>query len=309
MLGFKLIYHPGYDLNLGDHVFPSEKYRLVRDRLLGEGVAGPEDIVEPEPASDDDLLLVHEAGWIRRLKAGALNFHELLRLEIPYSRRMVEGFLLAAGGSLLAGRLALHEGLAVNLSGGFHHAFPDHGEGFCAIHDVAVALRRLRADGLIERAMVVDCDVHQGNGTAYIFRHDRSVFTISIHQYNNYPGVKPPSDVDIHLPDGAGDEEYLERLRAAYVKALSEFRPQLVAYIAGADPYEEDQLGGLALTLAGLKARDRMVLEAALRHQAAVFVTLAGGYAIRLEDTVTIHVNTVKAAAEILKAVGWHPHG
>jgi acetoin utilization deacetylase AcuC-like enzyme len=309
MLGFKLIYHPGYDLNLGDHVFPSEKYRLVRDRLLREGLAGPEDFVEPEPASDDDLLLVHEADWIRRLKAGALNFHELLRLEIPYSRRMVEGFLLAAGGSLLAGRLALGEGLAVNLSGGFHHAFPDHGEGFCAIHDVAVALRRLRADGLIERAMVVDCDVHQGNGTAHIFRHDPSVFTLSIHQYNNYPGVKPPSDLDIHLPDGAGDEEYLERLRAGYLKALGEFRPQLVAYIAGADAYQEDQLGGLALTLEGLKARDRMVLNAALRHQAAAFVTLAGGYAAQLEDTVTIHVNTVKAAAEALRDVGWDRQG
>lgn len=305
MLGFKLIYHPGYDLNLGDHIFPSQKYRLVLECLLAEGWACPEDVVEPQPASDDDLLLVHEPGWIQRLKTGTLDFYEILRLEIPYSRRTVEACLLATGGSLLAARCSLADGLAVNLSGGFHHAFPDHGEGFCAIHDVAVALRRLQRDGPIRRALVVDCDVHQGNGTAEIFRHDPSVFTLSIHQFNNYPGVKPPSDMDIHLPDGTGDEEYLGRLRPAYLKALSEFRPELVAYIAGADPYCEDQLGGLDLSMEGLRARDRLVIESALRHQAAVFVTLAGGYAMRLEDTVRIHVNTVQEAKKALEAVGW----
>jgi len=305
MLGFRLVYHPGYDLNLGNHVFPSEKYRLVRERLLEERVAGPEDFIEPEPVSDADLLLVHEADWVGRLKAGKLGFHEILRLEIPYSRQMVEGFLLAAGGSLLAGRLCLQDGVAVNLSGGFHHAFPDHGEGFCAIHDVAVAIRRLQRDGEVRRVMVVDCDVHQGNGTAHIFRHDPSVFTLSIHQYRNYPAVKPPSDVDINLPDGTGDEEYLERLRATYMGALDRVRPELVAYIAGADPYEGDQLGGLALTVAGLKARDRLVIETALRYGAATFVTLAGGYAVDLEDTVRIHVNTVCAARESLEAAGW----
>ncbi len=309
MLGFKLVYHPGYDLKLSDHIFPSEKYRLVRERLLEEGLASEEDFVEPLPAADDDLLLVHETGWIQRLKSGTLSFYEILRLEVPYSPQTVEAFVLAAGGSLLAGRLALEEGVAVNLSGGFHHAFPDHGEGFCAIHDVAVALRRLQRDGLIERAMVVDCDVHQGNGTAYVFRHDPSVFTLSIHQYNNYPAVKPPSDIDIHLPDSTGDEEYLERLSHAYLKAIAQFRPQLVAYIAGADPYCEDQLGGLDLSLQGLKTRDRLVIETALRHRAGVFVTLAGGYAAYLEDTVTIHVNTITAAHEALQAVGWQRRG
>ena len=302
MLGFKLVYHPGYDLHLGDHVFPSQKYRLVQERLLAEGIATREDFVEPEPASDDDLLLVHEADWIRRLKTGALSFQELLRLEVPYSREMVQAVLLATGGTMLAGRLALEDGIAFNLSGGFHHAFPDHGEGFCAIHDVAVALRRLQRDGLIVRAMVVDCDVHQGNGTAYIFRNDPSVFTLSIHQYNNYPSPKPPSDVDIHLPDGVGDEEYLELLRDAYLRALEEFRPELVAYIAGADPYEEDQLGGLCLTIGGLRRRDQLVIGAALDRHASVFVTLAGGYAMRVEDTVDIHVNTVKVARETLAA-------
>jgi|YNPMSStandDraft_1061717.scaffolds.fasta_scaffold00304_2 acetoin utilization deacetylase AcuC-like enzyme len=300
MLGFKLVYHPGYDLHLGDHVFPSQKYRLVRERLLAEGLADADDFVEPEPAGDEDLLLVHEPGWIHRLKAGTLDFQELLRLEVPYSRRMVRAVLLATGGSILAGRLALQDGVAFNLSGGFHHAFPDHGEGFCAIHDVAVALRRLQRDGLVGRAMVVDCDVHHGNGTAYIFRADPSVFTISIHQYNNYPSIKPPSDIDIHLPDGTGDEEYLELLGQAYLKALDEFVPELVAYIAGADPYEEDQLGGLALSMRGLKERDRLVLQGALDRGASVFVTLAGGYAMNVDDTVMIHINTVKAAQEAL---------
>ncbi|MCS7315777.1 MAG: histone deacetylase [Bryobacterales bacterium] len=300
MLGFKLVYHPGYDLHLGDHIFPSEKYRMVQQRLLHERIAEPEDFVEPEPATDEDLLLVHHPDWIRRLKTGSLSFQELLRLEVPFSREMVRAVLLATGGSILAARLALEGSVAFNLSGGFHHAFPDHGEGFCAIHDVAVALRRLQRDGSIRRAMVVDCDVHQGNGTAYIFRDDPSVFTLSIHQYNNYPSPKPPSDIDIHLPDGVGDEEYLDLLRGAYLPALDKFRPELVAYIAGADPYEEDQLGGLCLTMEGLRRRDRLVLQAALEHNAAIFVTLAGGYAMRVEDTVTIHINTVKVAREAL---------
>lgn len=300
MLGFKLVYHPGYDLHLGDHIFPSQKYRMVQERLLAKQIAAPEDFIEPDPATDEDLLLVHEPDWIRRLKTGALSFQELLRLEVPYSREMVQAVLLATGGTILAGRLALHDGLAFNLSGGFHHAFPDHGEGFCAVNDVAVAIRRLQREGLIARTMVVDCDVHQGNGTAYIFREDPSVFTLSIHQYNNYPSPKPPSDIDIHLPDGVGDEEYLTLLRGAYLRALDEFRPDLVAYIAGADPYEEDQLGGLCLTMEGLRQRDRLVMQAALARDAPVFVTLAGGYAMRLEDTVDIHVGTVRVAREVL---------
>jgi len=240
MLPFRVIYHDGYDLNLGDHVFPSEKYRLVKERLVGEGVVSPEDIVAPFLAEDDDLALVHDRRWIQRLRTGTLSYQEVSKLEIPYSRAMVRAFRLAVGGTILAGRLALRDGIGFNLSGGFHHAFRDHGEGFCAFNDVAVAIRRIQRAGRIERAMVVDCDVHHGNGTASLFAGDRTVFTLSIHQYNNYPLEKPPSDIDIDLADQTGDEEYLERLRAHYLPALQAFRPGLVFYLAGADPYYQD---------------------------------------------------------------------
>jgi acetoin utilization deacetylase AcuC-like enzyme len=305
MLPFKLVYHPGYDLNLGDHVFPSQKFRLLRERLLGDGLAAPEDLVEPEPACEADLLLVHDRDWVERLRTGTLTFHDILKLEIPYSRQMVKAFWLAAGGTTLAARLALRDGVGFNIGGGFHHAFADHGEGFCAIHDCAVAIRRLQKDGLIERAMVVDCDVHHGNGTAAIFARDKTVFTLSIHQFNNYPGEKPASDIDIHLADETGDEEYLERLRDAYVPALAEFQPQLVVYLAGADPYCQDQLGGLSLSLQGLQARDRLVLATALLHKVPVAIALSGGYAVDLEDTITIHANTARAANEVLRCLGW----
>jgi len=300
LLPFKLVYHDGYDLNLGSHVFPSQKYRLIRHRLVSDGFAGPEDFVEPEPATDDDLLLVHQRGWITRLKNGTLDYLELMKLEIPYSQKMVEGFWLAAGGTTLAARMALQDGVGFNIGGGFHHAFPRHGEGFCAINDIAVAIRKMQQEKRIERAMVVDCDVHDGNGTAGIFAGDPTVFTLSIHQWNNYPSIKPPSNIDIDLDDGVGDEEYLEKLGAGCRKGMSEFRPQLIAYVAGADPYREDQLGGLSLTIDGLKRRDRLVFDLAREHDAPAVVTLAGGYAVRVEDTVTIHCNTAKAAAEAL---------
>jgi acetoin utilization deacetylase AcuC-like enzyme len=193
----------------------------------------------------------------------------------------------------------LKDGIGFNIGGGFHHAFPGHGEGFCAIHDVAVAIRKLQREKLIERAMVVDCDVHDGNGTAAIFANDPTVFTLSVHQLNNYPSVKPPSNIDVELEDGVGDAEYLELLEQACRRGMTAFRPQLVMYIAGADPYREDQLGGLSLSIEGLKARDRRVFEMARGLGASVSVTLAGGYAVRVEDTVTIHSNTAKAAAEV----------
>ena len=299
LLPFKLVYHDGYDLNLGAHVFPSQKYRLIRERLLSDGFAEPNDFVQPEPASDEDLMLVHQRGWVQRLKHGTLDYLEILKLEIPYSQKMVQAFWLAAGGTILASRNALRDGVGFNIGGGFHHAFPGHGEGFCAIHDVAVAIRKMQSEKRIARAMVVDCDVHDGNGTAGIFADDPTVFTISIHQLHNYPSIKPPSNIDIDLEDGAGDEEYLEKLGAACRTAMNEFRPQMVAYVAGADPYREDQLGGLSLTIEGLKRRDRLVFDLSREHAAPVVVTLAGGYAIRVEDTVTIHANTAKAAAEI----------
>jgi len=286
MLPFKLVYHSGYDLNLGAHVFPARKYRLIHDHLLDKGFAEAMDFVEPQPASDEDILRVHEPGWVQRLKAGTLTPQEILRLEIPFSRQMVEAFWLATGGTILAARNALGDRIGFNIGGGFHHAFPGHGEGFCAIHDVAVAIRALQHDKMIERALVVDCDVHHGNGTAAIFAGDRSVLTLSMHQFHNYPSEKPPSVIDIHLRDGVSDDEYLDRLRGALKVAMS-FAP--------------DQLGGLSLTIEGLKQRDRVVFETGLGMSVPVVVTLAGGYARNTDDTVEIHCNTAKVAREALQ--------
>ena len=297
MLPFKLIYHDRYDLNLGEHVFPARKYRLIRDRLLASGVADETDFLTPCPARDEDILLVHEPGWVKRLRTGTLDYMELLKLELPYSRQMVEGFWLAAGGTLLASQLALCHGAGVNIGGGFHHAFTGHGEGFCAIHDVAVAVRAMQNEGRVRRVLIADCDVHQGNGTAAIFAGDPEVFTFSIHQRDNYPYEKPPSHLDVNLDDATGDEEYLRQLNQALAQAVEASRPELIHYVAGADPYERDQLGGLNVTLAGLRARDRMVMDWARRAGAPVVVTLAGGYAEDTADTVAIHCATVEEAA------------
>ncbi|MBI4480325.1 MAG: histone deacetylase [Acidobacteria bacterium] len=296
----KLIYSDGYDLNLGDHVFPSTKYRLVRRELLNQRLASEQDFLEPSPATDEDVLLVHTAEYVQKLKTGTLSESEIYRMEIPYSPEMVRAVWLCAGGSILAGRRALSDAIAINLGGGFHHAFPGHGEGFCVIHDVAIAIRKLQRDGAIRRAMTVDLDVHHGNGTAYIFARDNTVCTFSMHQENNYPLEKPPSDIDIHLPDGSGDESYLHLLRQNLHHALAGFRPDLIFYLAGADPYCEDQLGGLSLTKAGLRERDRVVMSFARERNIPVAVTLAGGYARRLEDTIDIHVGTVRSAQELL---------
>jgi acetoin utilization deacetylase AcuC-like enzyme len=298
----KLVYSDQYDLNLGNHVFPSIKYRLVKEKLLLDGVAAPRDFVEPEPASDDDVALVHHRDYLRKLQTGKLSYVEMLRLEIPYSPELVHAVWLAAGGSILAGDLALAEATAVNIGGGFHHAYPDHGEGFCVLHDFAIAIRRLQKDKAIERAMTVDCDVHQGNGTAAIFGGDHTVFTLSIHQQNNYPYPKPPSSLDINMADGVGDEEYLHALEAGLERAFEDFAPDLIFYVAGADPYREDQLGGLKLTREGLERRDRLVFEKAREKKIPVAVTLAGGYARHVEDTVAIHTTTIRVAKEFAKA-------
>ena len=298
MLPLKLIYHEDYDLNLGAHVFPSQKYRLIHDRLLADGSASPEDFLSPEPAPDEDVLRVHTPDYVRKLKTGALSRDEEARLEVPYSRELIRAVWLAAGGSILAGRRALTDGFAANIGGGFHHACPDHGEGFCVIHDVAIAIRRLQSEHAIDRAMVVDTDVHQGNGTAVIFDGDASVYTLSIHQERNYPHPKPPSTVDINLPDGTGDDEYLSILKEHLDDAFSDFSAQLLFYVAGADPYIEDQLGGLALTKPGLARRDRLVFDDARRNGVPVAIALAGGYARRVEDTVKIHAATMLAASD-----------
>jgi acetoin utilization deacetylase AcuC-like enzyme len=327
MLPFKLVYSDDYYLPIGAHVFPAEKYRRVRDRLLELGVADAKDFVTPALATDQDVLLVHTPQYVHKLKTGTLSPREELELEIPFSPELVRAFWLAAGGSILAAENAIKDGIAINIGGGFHHAFPDHGEGFCMIHDVAVAIRRMQHDGKIRTAMTVDCDVHHGNGTAAIFAgvripseplpssipstlnsahpakirnaHGGDVFTISLHQENNYPPVKPPSSIDVDLPDGIGDDDYLGWLDNALSSGLRQFTPDLICYIAGADPYREDQLGGLALTIEGLKRRDELVFRVAKTQEIPVMVTYAGGYAQRVEDTVTIHCNTVIAAAEV----------
>lgn len=298
MLPFKLIYHERYDLHLGAHVFPSQKYRMVHDRLLEEGLASPEDFLAPQPATDEDVLRVHSQEYVYKLKTGTLTFAEILRLEVPYSKQLIEACWLAAGGSILAGRRALKDAWAANISGGFHHAYPDHGEGFCVIHDVGIAIRHLQFGRAIETAMVVDTDVHQGNGTAAIFGGDGTVFTLSIHQENNYPYPKPPSTMDINLRDGVGDEDYLCILENHLHKAFRDFSPQIVFYVGGADPYREDQLGGLALTMEGLARRDALVFDYARRHRAPLVITLAGGYARNVADTVGIHINTILAARQ-----------
>ncbi len=326
MLPFKLIYSDDYYLPIGEHVFPAEKYRLVHERLLETGVADRKDFLTPQPASDRDVLLVHTPQYVEKLTQGTLSAIEAMQMEIPYSRELVKAFWLSAGGSILAAERALKDRVAFNLGGGFHHAFPDHGEGFCMIHDVAIAIRRMQRDDKIRTAMTVDCDVHHGNGTAAIFAgtrtrseplpsvppstlnspgtkmrgaHAGEVFTISLHQHNNYPAWKPPSSIDVDLPDGVGDADYLAWLDNALSSGLRQFEPDLICYLAGADPYREDQLGGLDLTIEGLKKRDELVFRVAKTRNIPVMVTYAGGYAQRVEDTVTIHCNTVVAAKEV----------
>src|SRR6202049_74987 len=329
MIPFKLVYSAAYYLPIGDHVFPAEKYKRVHDRLIASGVADATDFLEPQRATDQDILLVHTPEYVHKLKTGTLSPREEMEMEIPYSPDLVKAFWLAAGGSILAARQALTDGVSVNIGGGFHHAFPDHGEGFCMIHDVAVAIRRMQRDDKIRTAMIIDCDVHHGNGTAAIFAgtrtpsdplpsvssstlnqksgakikargaHAGDVFTISLHQHNNYPRWKPPSSIDVDLPDRTGDDDYLAWLDNALSSGLRQFEPDILCYIAGADPYREDQLGGLDLTIEGLKRRDELVFRVAHAPGIPVMVTYAGGYAQKMEDTVTIHSNTVVAAKEV----------
>jgi acetoin utilization deacetylase AcuC-like enzyme len=299
MLPFKLVYHERYDLHLGAHVFPSQKFRLISEKLMSDGIAGQSDFLRPELATETQLTRVHTPEWVSNLRNGTLTLSEIMKLEVPYSAELVEAFWLAAGGTILAAESALRDGFGCNIGGGFHHAHAGHGEGFCAIHDVAVAIRQMQSESRISKAMVIDTDVHDGNGTAAIFAKDESVFTLSIHQLNNYPAYKPPSNIDLNMADGVEDDEYLDALLASVKDALDQFEPDMVFYVGGADPYREDQLGGLSLTIKGLQARDRGVFVEARRRGIPVVTTLAGGYARRVEDTVQIHVNTILAAEEV----------
>lgn len=292
-----IVYHEAYEIDIGPHVFPTRKYRLVRQRLVTAGAVEDRQLIRTEPADDRAIERVHTAEYVRKIRTAGFTAGELLRLEVPFSAELRDASWLCAGGSTRTARLALDHGVALHLGGGFHHAFPDHGEGFCLINDVAVAVETLREEGAIRRALVVDCDVHHGNGTAAVFAREPAVFTFSMHQEANYPAWKPPSDLDLGLADGTGDEAYLALLDAHLPAIVDHHRPELAFYLAGADPYEHDQLGGLSLTLPGLLRRDELVIGALRAGGAAVAVVLAGGYATRPEDTVEIHCNTARAAA------------
>jgi acetoin utilization deacetylase AcuC-like enzyme len=293
------VYSPRYFAEIGAHVFPIKKYRLIYERLVAEHNFPETAFIQPEAATREQLLRVHTAAYLEdldKLRHTARTAYS----ELPLTKEIVAMSLLACGGTIRAAELALEHGAAVHIGGGFHHAFAERAEGFCYINDLAVAVREVQTRAKIRRAMIVDCDLHQGNGTAKIFARDPEVFTFSIHQDDLYP-IKEESDFDLHLPNGVRDEEYLGLLQAHLPPLLDEFKPELIVYQAGADPYERDQLGDLKLTIAGLAQRDRLVYEWAKARRIALAVTLGGGYAYDTEDTVAIHVNTCRLAHEVLK--------
>jgi acetoin utilization deacetylase AcuC-like enzyme len=282
-------------LDVGKHVFPIRKYRALYERLLLLG-AKKENFVTPQAASDEDVLLVHSPRYIKKLRTASLSSAEIAMIELPFSLELVHFAWLMVGGTILTARLALERGLAIHLGGGFHHAFHDHGEGFCVLNDVAIAVEVLKKEGAVRRVMVVDCDLHQGNGTAHILADKDYAFTFSIHQMDLYPSNKPSSSVDIGLWSGEGDEKYLAALRSHFPRLYRDYSPDLVFYLAGADPFEKDQLGGLRLTKEGLRQRDAIVITEARRLRIPVAVVLAGGYAAEMEDTVAVHLGTIRVS-------------
>ncbi len=287
------------------HRFPMVKYARVRERCLAEGVVAPRDLREPPAATWDELGLVHDAGYLERVRTGTLAPLDQRRIGFPWSPAMVERSRRSVGATIAGGRRALDEaaergwGVAANLAGGTHHAYPGHGEGFCVFNDAAVAVRVLQAEGRLRRAAVLDCDVHQGNGTAAVFASDPSVFTFSIHGARNYPFRKERSTLDVELPDRSGDDAFLGALELHLPRILDEFRPELALYLAGADPWRHDRFGRLAMSKEGLAERDRMVLEGCRDAGVPVVVAMAGGYARDTEDTVDIHVATLRRAAAL----------
>ena len=277
------------------HRFPMSKYALLRERVLVSPLAVEAHV--PEPASDEQLVRVHCPDYLARLVAGEMTKEEMRRIGFPWSPQMVQRSRRSSGATLAACRAALSRGAAANLAGGTHHAYRDHGEGFCVFNDAAVAARVLQAEGAVARVIVIDCDVHQGNGTASIFAGDPEVFTFSIHGANNFPFVKETSELDIELPDHTGDRDYLQALERGLEEAMPRARPDLAIYLAGADPFEGDRLGRLSLSKRGLWERDRMVFETCERYGVPVAVAMAGGYAKNIEDTVDIHYATLETAA------------
>jgi len=286
------IYSPRYSVDIGAHVFRTDKYAKLYRRLVEEEHVPSSLFLEPEPLAEGDALRVHTYEYLSDLQGG-MHTARTMRSELPLSREIVQGFFLSAGGTLLAGREALRSGWAMNLSGGFHHAFPDHAEGFCYLNDVAIAVQTLVGEGLIERVLICDLDLHQGNGTAFIFRDKPEVFTFSMHQEELYP-VKEKSDLDIGLAVSVGDRQYLDLLRRHLPEIVESHRPELIYYLAGVDPYEGDQLGYLGLTAQGLRERDRFVIQQARRAGIPLAVVLAGGYALDVRETVELHLNTCR---------------
>lgn len=296
---FRFVYSDAYWMvDLGNHVFPAEKYRLIYEKLLRRG-AKKENFKAPEPASDEDLLLVHSPKYLKKLKTGRLSQAEVITMELPYSAEVLDFAQLMVGGTIMAVQLALEDGLSVHIGGGFHHAFHDHGEGFCILNDVAVALRKMQQSGIFQKGMIVDCDVHQGNGTAEIFAEDETVFTFSMHQMDIYPAKKEKSMLDVGFWSDDGDKKYLDSLNSHIPSLFETFKPDVVFFLAGADPYEKDQLGGLKVTFDGLKERDSIVIQGALRLKIPVVILFAGGYAFDVADTVEIHLNTIKMAQKL----------
>jgi len=286
--------------DIGEHVFPMHKYRLIRRRLIDEEILTEDDFIKPELAIEDDLLLVHTKEYVQDFMSLRWTIRTE-RSELPLTADVRTSYLAGTGGTILACQKALDTKIAVNIGGGFHHAFPDHAEGFCYTNDVAIAVRRLQKDNNLKKFFVIDCDLHQGNGTAFIFRDDDDVFTFSIHQEKNYP-LKQRSNLDIGLADRTSDTIYLAYVKKHVPKIMDEFAPDFVIYLAGADPYKYDQLGGLSLTIEGLRERDEFVMNECIKRSIPVGVLLAGGYAINTEDTVTIHCNTCKLAYEFWRA-------
>ncbi len=299
MYSFRIFYSPYYYADIGEnHVFPIKKFQLVRDKLLEEGTLQTSEIVEPQPAEIGDVLLVHTEDYVSRLRNGTLTVKEIRRLGLPWSESLVRRSFLACSGTINAARDALENSVASNLAGGTHHAFPDRGEGFCVLNDVAVAIRVLRKEKLARKFLIIDCDVHQGNGTAFIFRTDADVFTFSMHGAKNYPLFKEVSSLDIELPDKTGDAEFLETLNEALPRIFLH-DPDLVFYLGGADPYEKDKLGRLGLTIEGLRRRDEAVLSYAKEREVPIVTTMSGGYALDVNDTVEIHCNTIRAVKRV----------
>lgn len=298
----KCVWSPDYEIDIGDHVFPTVKYRLIKELLIEEGVCEDRDFLLPEMATEEQLLTVHTPEYLKDLT----DLHRSKRTlysELPLNDTIVNAYKLAAGGTILAARQALSNSdlIVSHIGGGFHHAFADHAEGFCYINDIAVAIRVMQQEGRIERAAVIDCDLHQGNGTAHIFLEDPTVVTCSIHQENNYP-TKQNSDVDIGLDDYVDDVEYMSHLHDAVPKFLDDAKADLLIYVAGADPYQDDVLGRLKLTMHGLEERDEFILGAAAERKISTVTVTAGGYARHQIDTVKIHAQTITIAAGINKS-------